>query len=92
MHQFEYKSSSVASHTCSTNTMFDLYFESQPDWAWLTYAQMELWHEEDEKWLKACAQARVEYTSSEARGARLTQTVRRIALVRDATERLTWAQ
>ena len=70
--------------------MSDLYDESQPGLG--TYAQMALWHEEDEEWLKARAQARVQYTSSAAIDARLTQTVRHIALYRDATRRLTWAQ
>ena len=29
------------------------------EWSWLTQAQMAQWHQEDEKWLKARARARV---------------------------------
>jgi hypothetical protein len=64
--------------------MSDLYvIDQNQDWAWLTYAQMALWHAEDEEWLKAraaeAAAAERHYWSVEASTERLMAQMREIA-------------
>ena len=64
--------------------MSDLYvIDQNQDWAWLTYAQMALWHAEDEEWLKAgaaeAAAAARRYYSVEASMERLRALQRELA-------------
>ena len=66
--------------------MSDLYvIDQNQDWAWLTYAQMALWHAEDEEWLKARAaeafEAQRRYNSREAISQRLLESARTLARV-----------